>query len=299
MSASWPVSFHQPLTVWLSTRLPPSISCWIASVISSSPRPEGSIARAASKIAGREHVDADQRQVARRVLRLLDQPDDRCAVELGDAVVPRVGDRGEQDQRLGLGARGTPPTSSVIPSRSRLSPRYMTNGDRPRNSSAVSTACASPAGSVLGDVGDRGAEGRAVASRLADLVAGLRGDDDPDLGDPGVDQRLDPVEEHRLVGDRHELLGRGVGDRAQAGSGAAGEDQPLELFHRFEEASVRQGKRSPLNERAGGASQYVPPSLRWSQVATRTGSKWIATRFGAWAWSAAAASPSTDSMPSA
>ena len=38
--------------VWLSTLDPSSISCWIASVISSSPRPEGSIARAASKIAG-------------------------------------------------------------------------------------------------------------------------------------------------------------------------------------------------------------------------------------------------------
>ena len=46
------MSFHQPLTVWLSTRLPPSISHWIASVISSSPRPEGSIALAASKIDG-------------------------------------------------------------------------------------------------------------------------------------------------------------------------------------------------------------------------------------------------------
>ena len=49
-----------------------------------------------------EHVDADERQVAGRVLRLLDQADDAVAVELGDAVVPRVGDLGEQDQRLGL-----------------------------------------------------------------------------------------------------------------------------------------------------------------------------------------------------
>ena len=52
MSSSWPVSFHQPVTVWLSTRLPPSISHWMASVISSSPRPDGSIALAASKIGG-------------------------------------------------------------------------------------------------------------------------------------------------------------------------------------------------------------------------------------------------------
>ena len=44
----------------------------------------------------------------------------------------------------------------------------------------------------------------------------------------GVDQRLDPVEEHGFVGDRHQLLGRGVGDRAQAGAGAAGENQSLQ-----------------------------------------------------------------------
>ena len=50
MSSSWPVSFHQPLTVCDSTRNPASIRFWIASVISSSLRQEGSIARAASKI---------------------------------------------------------------------------------------------------------------------------------------------------------------------------------------------------------------------------------------------------------
>ena len=52
MSASWPVSFHQPLTTSDWTVLPSSIRLWIASVISSSPRQEGSSARAASKIGG-------------------------------------------------------------------------------------------------------------------------------------------------------------------------------------------------------------------------------------------------------
>ena len=33
-----------------------------------------------------------------------------------------------------------------MPSRSRLSPRYMTNGESPRNGSAVSSAWASPSG---------------------------------------------------------------------------------------------------------------------------------------------------------
>ena len=52
MSSSRPVSFHQPLTTSDSTRQPSSIRAWIASVISSSPRQDGSSARAASKIDG-------------------------------------------------------------------------------------------------------------------------------------------------------------------------------------------------------------------------------------------------------
>ena len=52
MSASWPVSFHHPVTTSERTGRPSSISLWIASVISSSPRQEGSSASAAAKIAG-------------------------------------------------------------------------------------------------------------------------------------------------------------------------------------------------------------------------------------------------------
>jgi hypothetical protein len=78
---------------------------------------------------------------------------------------------------------------------------------------------------VLLDVLDRDAEGAPVAGGLTDLGAGLGGDDDPDLLDPGRRHRLDAVEEHRLVGHRHELLGAGVGQRAQAGSLPAGQDQ--------------------------------------------------------------------------
>ena len=53
-----------------------------------------------------EEVDADQGQVRGRVFRLLDQAHDPLAVELGDAVGLGVVDRGEQDQRVGLVARG-------------------------------------------------------------------------------------------------------------------------------------------------------------------------------------------------
>jgi len=78
-----------------------------------------------------EHVDADQGQVAGRVLRLLDQTDDAVAVQLRDPVRGGVVDLGQQDQRVGLVALKTS-TSSTMPSRSRLSPRYMTNELLPR-----------------------------------------------------------------------------------------------------------------------------------------------------------------------
>ena len=67
----------------------------------------------------------------------------------------------------------------------------------------------------------------AVAGGGADLVARLGRDDDPDVLDAGLGHRLDAVEEHRLVGDRNELLGARVGDRAQAHALAAGEDEAL------------------------------------------------------------------------
>ena len=45
--------------------------------------------------------------------------------------------------------------------------------------------------------------------------------------DPGLGHVLDAVEQDRLVGHRHQLLGAGVGDRAQARAGPAGEDEAL------------------------------------------------------------------------
>ena len=136
--------------------------------------------------AGREHVDADEREVGLRLGRLLDEPHDAVAVELGDAVVLGVGHRRQQDQRVGLAARERTSTRSVMPPCSRLSPRYMTNGSPSRNGSAVSDRVRQAERLVLHDVGDPHAELRAVAGGRADLVAGLRRDDDPDLLDAGL-----------------------------------------------------------------------------------------------------------------
>jgi len=88
---------------------------------------------------------------------------------------------------------------------------------------------------VLGDVLDARAEARAVAHRLADLVPGLWRDHDPDLTHASVDERLDPVEQHGLVGDRHELFRRGMRDRAQPRARPAGQNQPLERLHQRRE----------------------------------------------------------------
>ena len=45
--------------------------------------------------------------------------------------------------------------------------------------------------------------------------------------DAGGDERLDAVEQDRLVGDRHQLLGAGVGERPQPRALAAAENQSL------------------------------------------------------------------------
>ena len=105
---SLPVSIHQPVSSSQRTRLPWSISHWMASVISSSPRGDGSIAANGVVDRAVEQVHADEREVARRVGRLLDEPDDvAVGVELGDAEAVRVGHLLEQDlrrRRLGAGA---------------------------------------------------------------------------------------------------------------------------------------------------------------------------------------------------
>ena len=173
-----------------------------------------------------EHVYADQRQVRRRIDGLFDEADDPLAVELGDAVVLGIEHLGEQDQRVGLVAAerldepGDPVAEQVVAEvhhERGVAEELLGGQDRVRE----------PERLRLGDVGHVGAERRAVADGGADLVARLRGDHDPDLGDARVDERLDPVEEHRLVGDRYELLCRRMRDRPQARSGAPGEDQAL------------------------------------------------------------------------
>ena len=145
-------------------------------------------------------------------------------------------------------------TRSTIPPCRRLSPRYITNGVAAEEGLGGEHRVGQAARRVLDDVGDADAEAGAVAGRRTDLIAGLRRDDDPDVIDARSRDRLDPVEQHRLVGHRDELLGAGVGDRSQARALAAREDQAL---HR------------------------AAASLRWSQLTRERSTKRMATRLGA------------------
>ena len=244
---------------------PCSRSHWIASVISSSPRADGSIDATASWIVGVEQVDADEREVRRRVRRLLDQVEHLAAVvDRGDpelASGPRRGRAGSARPGASApsrrpGASRTASTNSARPCWSMLSPRYITKSSSPRKSRAMQHAVGEAERRVLGDVRDAGAEARAVADRRDDLVGGVA-DDDADLVDPRRDHVLDPVEQDRLVRDRHQLLGARVRDRAQPGARAARQDQPL---HRVRQASTI--GRSRGRSDVATPEQHVAPRAR-------------------------------------
>ena len=81
---------------------------------------------------------------------------------------------------------------------------------------------------VLYDIGDGHIPSRSVTDGRANLRLRVA-DDHPDVADAGRGERLDAVEEHRFVRDRHELLGAGIGQRSEARSLAAAQDQ---AFHR-------------------------------------------------------------------
>src|SRR5207249_8774761 len=83
------------------------------------------------------------------------------------------------------------------------------------------------AGLELVDVHDARLEHRSVAGGAAYLVAGVYRDDDGDVADVRSDERFDGVEQDGLVGDGDKLLRAGIGERAQAASLAAAEDQSL------------------------------------------------------------------------
>ena len=122
MSATLPVSFQYPVIVVDRTLRPLSISHWMASVISSSPRHDGASCEHRLVDGGGEDVDADQREIALGLLGLLLQADHLArGVQLGDAELPRIRHAGQHD----LGVRpagpelldqgGDPADDEVVP----------------------------------------------------------------------------------------------------------------------------------------------------------------------------------------
>ena len=130
---------------------------------------------------GAEEVDADQSEVGGRISGLLDQTDDPVAVQLGDPIGLGIVNRREQDQRVGyVLAKGRDEAAQAVAEQvvAEIHDERRIAEKSLRGQHRVGEA----GGLVLDDVGDLRPEGRAVAGGLSNLVTGLRGDDDPDLG---------------------------------------------------------------------------------------------------------------------
>ena len=146
-------------------------------------------------------------------------------IEFGDAELLRVVDLREQDLGVGTAALelvdqiGDATDDEVV---TQVHHEVVVAEEVAGDEHAVRQ----PQRGVLRNVGGSDPEVGPVADRCLDLGVGVA-DDDPDVGDAGVPNSLEAVEQHRLVGDRDQLLGRGVGDRPQAGAGAARQHECL------------------------------------------------------------------------
>ena len=176
-----------------------------------------------------EHVDADERQVALRLFGLFHQADDPAVLELGHTEHRGIRHGCQENQGVGL------PLPELLDQRYDAALEDVVAEVHDKRLHAQEILCdqhgmGQAKGFRLFDVGnpDIIPPSFSLADRLPDLVLGVA-DNDPDLPDPRSDERLDPVEEHRLVGHRDQLLGLGEGQRAEPCSFAAAEDQTLHL----------------------------------------------------------------------
>ena len=145
--------------------------------------------------------------------------------ELGDAELRRVVDLGEQDLRVVRAGTelvdelGDAADDEVV---AEVHDEVVVAEEVLRDEHAVGQAQRG----LLLDVGHADAELGAVADGRLDLGRGVA-DDDADVGDARVADRLEAVEQHRLVGHRHQLLGGGVRDGPQPRACTTGQDQCL------------------------------------------------------------------------
>ena len=215
----------------------------------------------ASKIERREQIDADEREVGAGHRRLLHQRDDAAVLELRDPEALGLGDPGEQDHRVGRGAlelidEGPDALGDQIVAE--IHDEAVAGEEVARDADRV----CEPERCLLRDERDVRAEFRPVADCRADLV-GRVANDDADVVDAGLGERIDGVEKNWPVGDRDELFRAGVGDRPQPRPLAAAEDEPL---HREAGARIAAGYQQVSGSaRADTARQRLPlrSSRRW------------------------------------
>ena len=190
------------------------MSHWIASVISYSPRHDGSSVSAASRIESSNRYTPTSAEVADELLRLLDQTHHAIAFEHRDAEPLRFGNSREED--LGIRARALelldespePFEQDVV---AQVHQERLARDEVAGRENGVRET----ERLFLRDVGDREPPRRAVPDGGADLVAGLA-DHDPDFGDAHVSDRLERVEQDRRPGDGNQLLRVRVRERSQA-----------------------------------------------------------------------------------
>src|SRR6266550_81230 len=174
-----------------------------------------------------EHVDADEREVADRLLRFFDEAHDLAVLQLRDAEHLRIGDVRQQDLRRRLLR-----LELAHELRDPLVQQVVAEIHHERLVADVVAAdlhrMREPARRILLDVLHLHAPARSVADRGANLRLRVA-DDDADVRDAGVGDRLDAVEEDRLVGHRYQLFRAGVGERPQTRPSAAAENQSFHV----------------------------------------------------------------------
>ena len=120
----------------------------MASVISSSPRPDGVSAATASCTAGVNRYTPTSARSLLGCSGFSSKPTSTPAPS--SSATPNCRGSATEVSMIwasGLAARNSS-TSAVIPPTMKLSPRYMTKSSSPRNSLATRTACASPNGAA-------------------------------------------------------------------------------------------------------------------------------------------------------
>ena len=185
----------------------------MASVISSSPRQLGSNFSDGTLDGRSEDVDTDQGEIGGWLLGLFDQSYDISAlIENRDSELLRVVDSGQQDLRISrcrnelldeLADAADEKVVAQVHDEVVITEELLGDEDTVRETERC----------LLREVGHLDAQIRAVANGVLDLTRRVA-NDDADVGDTRVANGLQAIEQNRLVGNRHQLLCRRVGDGA-------------------------------------------------------------------------------------